>query len=171
MKPAPVLSKIACIAALATGTLVIDRRVVDIVEVGNVASEAAHGYAGNDVTMRFANGKPCRQARGWMRYALHTFDDTEVTVALTLVATDSVVHSYDVTVEDSVIATRTFTPQPNMPVSVVQITVPFAVTKGKTNIAVVVRAHGGTTPALRELRTIQDHNEVETLHRPLGVTR
>ena len=149
----------------------LDRRVVDIAEVGNVASEATHGYAGNDVIAGVANGKPYRQARGWMRYALTTFDDTEVTLALTFVATDSVSRSYEIAVEDSVIATRTFVAQPNTSTSVVQITVPFAVTKGKTNIAIIVRARGGATPALRELRTIQDHNEVEQSMSPSGVTR
>ncbi|MDQ6611018.1 MAG: hypothetical protein M3Y64_01185, partial [Gemmatimonadota bacterium] len=62
-------------------------------------------------------------------------------------------------VEDSVIATRTLTLHNKAPV-IVEVAVPFAITKGRTNIAVIVRAHGGTTPALGEVRTIQDHNEM-----------
>lgn len=45
------------------------------------------------------------------------------------------------------------------------------VTKGKTNIVVIIRARGGLTPALRELRTIQDHHEVELSLNPSGVFR
>jgi ATP adenylyltransferase/5',5'''-P-1,P-4-tetraphosphate phosphorylase II len=100
-----------------------------------------------------------------MRYALTTYDDTEVTVACTFVGNDSVPRSYDVVVEDSLIATRTFKSQTAVP-TVVEITVPFALTKGKTNIAVVIRARGGPTPALHKLRSIQDHNELDDVRLP-----
>ena len=147
-----------------------DRRVVDVAEAGDARSESTHGYAGHEASSGVAGGAPYRQARGWMRYALATFDDTEVTVACTFVAPDGVAEgaadesaagravngprAYDVVVEDSVVATRTV---------VVEIPVPFVLTKGKTNIAVVIRARGGPTPALRQIRTIQDHNEVDHL--------
>lgn len=137
----------------------LDRRVVDTVDAGDPESEATHGYAGHDAFTGVAGGKPFRQARGWMHYALTTFDDTEVTVAFTFVGTDSTSRGYDIVVEDSVIARRTFVPTTGAPV-VVELTVPFALTKGKANIAVVLRARGGPTPALQALRTIQDHNEV-----------
>jgi hypothetical protein len=37
--------------------------------------------------------------------------------------------------------------------------VPLELTKGHTNILVMLRATNGPTPALLELRSIQDHNE------------
>jgi hypothetical protein len=43
--------------------------------------------------------------------------------------------------------------------TVVALDVPFALTKGKASLAIVLRARGGVTPALLELRTVQDHNE------------
>ncbi len=147
-----------------------DRRVVDVAEAGNAGSEASHGYAGDNVTTGIAGGMSFRQAHGWMRYTLTTFDDTEVTVACTFVGDVNVSRSYDVVVEDSVIATRTVTAHAITP-TVVEIVVPFALTKGRTNIAVVIRARGGPTPALRELRTIQDHNEVDPLPTLFRVTR
>ncbi|MEP6766456.1 MAG: DUF6805 domain-containing protein [Gemmatimonadaceae bacterium] len=146
--------------ALAGASLHADRRVVDTVDAGNAVSEANHGYVGADDAIGLSGGKSYRQARGWMRYAMTTFDDTEVTVACTFLMTDSASHSYDLVVEDSVIATRTFAT--HAPAStVVEIAVPYVLTKGKTNIAVIFRARGGSTPALQQLRTVQNHNELE----------
>jgi hypothetical protein len=136
----------------------LDRRVVDGVEAGNAESEATHGYAGHEAVAGVVEGKPFRQASGWMRYALTTFDDTDVTVACTFVRTDSLPRRYDIVVEDSLIATRELTA--STPV-VIELTVPFSLTRGKTNIVVVVRARGGLTPALQSIRTVQDHNEVD----------
>jgi len=154
-----VAAVVACLLNMAATRL--DRRVVDVAEAGNPQSEATHGYAGHDAVAGVANGKPFRQARGWMRYALTTFDDTEVTVACTFAGTDSLPRSYDVVVEDSLLATRTLAPGTHMQV-VVEFSVPFAITKGKSNIAVTVRARGGLTPALQEIRTVQDHNEAHS---------
>ena len=137
-----------------------DRRIVDTAEAGNPTSEAEHGYAGDDVITGMQGGKSYRQTRGWMHYALKTFDDTPVTVACTFVSIDSLARRYDIVVEDSVIASRTFTPQTNA-ASIVEIAVPFSLTKGKANVAVVIRARGGHTPALHMIRTIQDHYEFQ----------
>ncbi len=134
-----------------------DRRVVDAVEAGADQSESTHGYAAHDDTSGTVNGHSFRQARGWIRYALTTFDDTDVTIACTFLGTTS--GNYDLVVEDSLIASKRFEPTNGEP-AVVEILVPFAVTKGKANIAVMLRARGGPTPRLHQLRTIQDHNEV-----------
>lgn len=138
-----------------------DRRVVDTVSAGDAESEADHGYAGHEDFTGVTNHKTFRQARGWMRYAMTTFDDTQVTIACTFVRTANTPLTYDVIVEDSLVATRTFTATSALPV-VVEIAVPLSVTKGRTNIAVFIRGRGGLTPALRELRTIQDHYEVSS---------
>ncbi len=134
-----------------------DRRVVDVVEAGQAHSEGEHGYAAYDDTSGTAHGQSFRQARGWIRYALTTFDDTEVTIACTFLGTAS--GNYDLVVEDSLIASKRVDATTGAP-TVVEILVPFAVTKGKASIAVMLRARGGLTPRLHELRTIQDHNEV-----------
>lgn len=134
-----------------------DRRVVDLVEVGVAVSEGDHGYAAHDDMAGTRNGRPYRQARGWIRYALTTFDDTEVTIACTFLG--SVSGSYDLVVEDSLVASKHFDAATDVPTEV-NFLVPFAVTKGKVSIAVVLRARSGVTPQLHQLRTIQDHNEV-----------
>jgi hypothetical protein len=139
--------------------------VVDLVAAGNALSEDEHGYAGHDDSTGSADGRAYRQARGWMRYAVTTFDDTEVTIACTFLSGAS--GSFDLIVEDSVIATKRVDVTTGAP-TVVELLVPFTVTKGKTSIAVMLRAHNGPTPRLHELRTIQDHNEVPL---PSGVFR
>ena len=157
-------------AAATARTVAPDRRVVDVAEVGNALSAAAHGYAGHDVIDGTTDGTPYRQTRGWMHFALKTFEDTDVTVTCTFVGLDTVSRGYDLVVEDSVIATRTLSLQSGVS-TVIETAVPFSLTKGKASIAVVIRARGGLTPPLRELRTIQDHQEVDfsqTLH---GVVR
>ena len=170
----PLLRRTAALAALLAACATVawanpfaarDRRVVDLVAAGNARSEAEHGYAGHDDTTGTIDGRAYRQARGWMRYAVTTFDDTEVTIACTFL--DSASGSFDLIVEDSVIATKHVDVTTGTPI-VVELLVPFAVTKGKTSIAVMLRAHRGPTPRLHELRTIQDHNEVPL---PSGVSR
>ena len=153
------LSIVALAASLlTTATARLDRRIVDTAEAGNPSSEAVHGYAGDDVRVGMSGGQSYRQARGWMHYALKTFEDTPVTVACTFVGTDNVARGYDIVVEDSVITSRTFTSQPNT-TAVAEIAVPFSLTKGKSYVAVIIRARGGETPALQMIRTIQDHYE------------
>jgi hypothetical protein len=153
-----------------TGTSSRDRRVVDVADAGDARSEAAHGFAAHDAISGAVDGKPYRQTRGWMHFAMTTFEDTEVTVSFTFVRIDTVSRRYDIVVEDSLLATRTFTPNVAA-TSAVDLIVPFSLTKGKTNIAVVIRARGGLTPALRQLRTIQDHYELDPSQNPTGVTR
>ena len=99
-----------------------------------------------------------------------TFEDTEVTVSLTFARIDTVTRQYDIVVEDSVLATRTLTP-PLAGQATVDVVVPFSLTKGKASIAVVIRARDGVTPALRQLRTIQDHYELDPSQNPTGATR
>ena len=172
--PPPLLRRAAALAALLAACAIAiaaspfrhhDRRVVDLVAAGSARSEAEHGYAGHDDTTGTIDGRAYRQARGWMRYAVTTFDDTEVTIACTFLSSAS--GSFDLIVEDSVVATKRVDVTTGAP-TVVELLVPFAVTKGKTSIAVMLRAHDGPTPRLHELRTIQDHNEVPL---PSGVFR
>lgn len=141
------------------GGPIADRRIVDSVMVGDARSEADHGYAAHDDSAGVSGGRAFRQARGYMRYALTTFDDTEVTIECTFLPGNAP-RAYDVVVEDSVVATRTLAAGSESTV-VVEVRVPFMLTKGRTNIAVVLRARGGPTPSLHQLRTVQDHYEVD----------
>lgn len=151
-----------------------DRRIVDTVIAGDAESEAAHGYAGHDDRAAVANDTAFREARGWMRYAMTTFDDTEVTIALAFGGGHADARQYDIVVEDSLVAMRTLAA--HAAASVVEIRVPFTVTKGRTNIAVTLRGRSGPTPALRMLRILQDHHEFAVTpyslsHHLLGVVR
>jgi len=132
-----------------------DRRVVDKITVGDVRSERDHAYAGADVTSGVAGDRAFRQASGWLRYALTVFDDTEVTVALTFLGSDAP-RAFDLIVENHLVSSYTFR---SGVAATVELRVPLELTKGHTNILVMLRATNGPTPALLELRTIQDHNE------------
>ncbi len=140
-----------------------DRRVVDVVDVGNAQSEAAHGYDAHNAIIGSSGGQSFRQTLGWLHYTMTTFDDTEVTIACTFVAAGGArageSQRFDLVVEDSVIATRTVTVS-GATSATVDVVVPLSLTKGKTRIVVIVRAREGITPALRQLRTIQDHYEL-----------
>ncbi len=146
--------------------LVADRRVVDVVDVGSALSEAAHGYDGSEAISGLIDGHSYRQTRGWMHFAMKTFDDTPVTIACTFLAGrgDASGRTFDIVVEDSVVATRVLTIDSVAPL-VVEISVPFSLTKGKTHIALFVRARGELTPPLHQVRTIQDHYEVHDKNR------
>jgi hypothetical protein len=155
-----VLSLALLLGAMATHTPLAtrDRRVVDTVHAGDARSEAAHGYWGVEATAGATDGVSHREAQGLMRYALTTFDDTEVTVSCTFAPVVGGPRRFELVVEDSVVATPELTAgaEPRT----LDVVVPQALTRGKTNIAVTLRARGGVTPALRELRTVQDHNEL-----------
>ena len=111
---------------------------VDVAHVGDAQSEFAHGFAAHDLVSGVIDGKAYRQTNGWMHFAMKTFEDTEVTVALSFVGIDTVSRPFDIVVEDSVLATRTVTAPLAQPAAV-DVLVPFPLTKGKTSITVVIR--------------------------------
>ena len=134
---------------------------MDVVKVGDAGSERDHDYAGEDVAAGLSGGQPFRQTRNWLRYTLKVYEDTEVTVAFTFVGSAGARVPFELVVEDKPVTTHVFT-SPSAAPAVAELRVPFALTKGKTNIMVMLRATSGATgptPALLELRTIQDHLE------------
>jgi len=132
-----------------------DRRVVDRVIVGDIRSERDHAYAGEQVTAGVAHDHAFRQTSGWMRYALTVFDDTEVTISCTFAGTDSP-ETVDIIVENQRVTSYTFRSAEQ---ATVEFRVPLELTRGRTNVQVMLRATNGPTPALLELRSVQDHNE------------
>ncbi|MBY0491342.1 MAG: hypothetical protein K2R93_15975 [Gemmatimonadaceae bacterium] len=162
---------LAVLVASSALRAVRDRRIVDTVHAGDARSEALHGYVGVEARADTAGGTAYREATGWVRYALTTFDDTEVTVSCTFAADPSAngARRFALVVEDSVIATPELAPAATP--RTVDVLVPQALTRGKTNIAISIYARGGVTPPLRELRTVQDHNEHDLRSYLLGAPR
>jgi hypothetical protein len=143
------------------------RRVVDVVKVGDPASEREHEYAGEDVTRGVEDGRVYRQPGGWLRYSLTVYEDTEVTLACTFLGSSGRRLTFDLLVDGQTILSPTFVSPSAAPVAV-DYTIPFRLTKGKTVISVTLRATGGPTPRLIELRTVQEHLEIETGARGQG---
>ena len=133
-----------------------DRRIVDRITAGDARSEQEHAYAGENATPGHLGVRTFREARGWMRYALTIFDDTEVTIACTFLGSGDAPRTFDLVVEGHVVASHTVRSADS---STINILVPLEITKGRTNILVMLRATIGPTPALLEMRSVQDHNE------------
>jgi hypothetical protein len=138
------------------------RRVVDVVRAGNAASEREHDYDGAGTTVEAIDGRTFRQARGWLSYSLAVFEDTEVTLECAFRGSEGQRLAFDLLVEGRKIVTHTFVSPSPAPVKVA-FRIPFDVTKGLTSIHVMLKAAGGLTPGLLELRTVQEH-----LERPAG---
>ncbi len=114
-----------------------DRRIVDRIVIGDARSEQQHA---------------CAKTAAWMRCALTTFDDTEVTIAATVAGSDEP-QTFELVVENRTITMYTFNSRDS---ATVELRVPLDVTAGRTNIQVLLR---GPARSLLLLRTIQDHNE------------
>ena len=149
---------LACLSTTMDTAARHDRRVVDRIIIGDTGSEQEHAYAGDDVTEGVAAGRVFRQTRGWLRYSLTVFDDTEVTVVCTFVGNGDTPQPFDLMVENHPIASYTLR-SGSSALATVEFRVPIEITRGRTNILVMLRATNGPTPALVELRTVQDHNE------------
>ena len=60
----PLVIALCAFAFTAANPAAPDRRVVDVVEVGDARSESAHGFAGHDVIRGTIDGRSYRQTRG-----------------------------------------------------------------------------------------------------------
>jgi hypothetical protein len=146
------------VVLLASSVPAQGRRVVDVVTVGDAASEREHEYAAQEVVEGRVEGRTFRQARGWMRYSLAIYEDTEVTLACTFRGSEGRPLTFDLVVEGRKITPTAFA-SPGAAPATAAYTIPFAITKGKTVISVTLAARGGPTPGLIELRTVQEHLE------------
>ncbi len=161
------LSVGASLAPALTPVTTPDRRTVDTVIAGDAESEQMHGYTGHDDWTGIQRDRPFRQAAGWMRYAMTTFDDTEVTIACVFTGDRDATRHFDLIVEDSIIVRATLPPSDSA-TRTLEFRVPFEITSGRANIAVALRGREGPTPALRSLNILQDHHELMTATRRSG---
>ena len=137
------------------------RRVVDRVTVGDSGSEEAHEYAGSGVIEGITDGRSYRQARGWLRYSLSVYEDSEVTLGCTFRGSEGRRLTFEVLVDGVTAGSHSFQSASAAPASA-EYRMPQAVTAGKTVISVTIRAVDGPTPGLIELRAVQEHLELPT---------
>jgi hypothetical protein len=147
-----------CAASVAAAPAGQGRRVVDVVESGDARSERDHEAAGEGITEGTAAGRAFRQATGWLRYTLRTYDDTEVTVACLCRGTEGRRETFDLLVDGQAAGTHTLESPSAEPV-LKEWRVPERLTAGKAKISVTLRGVGGPTPGVIELRTVQEHLE------------
>jgi hypothetical protein len=134
------------------------RRIVDVMQSGDATSERDHDAEGDGVTEGTVAGRAFRQAAGWLRYTLRTFDDTEVTVACLCRGTEGRRVSFELLIDGQAAGTHTFESPSADPV-LKQWRVPEKLTLGKTKVSVTLRGVNGPTPGVIELRTVQEHLE------------
>ena len=135
------------------------RRVVDVVTVGGAQSEREHEFSGERVSTGSAEGRAYREALGWQRYVLTVYEDSDVTLVCTFRGTNGDPRRYVLEVEGTAVPVSPFLSASLAPVDV-EVRVPAALSRRRTAIAVTIRAVDGPTPALIQLRTVQEHLEV-----------
>jgi hypothetical protein len=135
------------------------RRVVDVVTMGDARSEREHEYAGERETEGVIDGRIFRQAAGWLRVSLTVYDDSEVTLVATFRGSAGAPSAFELLVEGRPVKAPAFV-SPSATPARVEYRVPMELTKGKTRISVTLRAVGGPTPGLIELRSVQEHLEL-----------
>ncbi|HEY3383642.1 MAG TPA: DUF6805 domain-containing protein [Vicinamibacterales bacterium] len=141
------------------GSLAQGLRVVDAVDVGSPASEQAHHYRGVAAFEGRYGSRNWRASREWFEYTVRVYDDTPVT--LVCVWADPVLDrpTFDIMVEDATLEADASRRAGSEPCSTT-VSVPDALTRGRTAITVRFRARAGkTTPGLVELRVVQEHLE------------
>ena len=134
------------------------RRVVDVVQAGDEKSAHDHDAEGEGVTEGTVAGRSFRQAAGWLRYTLRTFDDTAVTVACLCRGTEGRRVTFELLIDGQAAGTHTLESPSTVPV-LKEYRVPERLTRGKTKVSVTLRGVGGPTPGVLELRTVQEHLE------------
>jgi hypothetical protein len=156
-----IVALVVCCVAMTAGVIAATtqgRRVVDVVTAGDARSEREHDYAGEHVIEGIVDGKRFRQARGWLRYSLTTYDDTEVTVRCTFRGSEGQRLAFELLVEGRPVLTHTFVSPSDAPATM-EFPIPMKVTRNKTIISVMIRAVNGLTPGLITLQTVQEHLE------------
>ena len=146
----------ACPASAVAGQA---RRVVDLVTVGAASSERDHEFSGAGVSTGVADGRTYREALGWQRYVLTVYEDSDVTLVCTFRGSNGPARPYVLEVEGTAVPVKPFTSATLAPVDV-EIHVPAALSRRRTTIAVTIRAVDGPTPAVIQLKTVQEHLEV-----------
>ena len=123
------------------------RRVVDLVTVGDRSNEWAHQYAGDEATEGVIDGKSFRQARGWLRYSLSVYQDSEVTLGCTFRGSEGRSLVFDLLVEGRKVLTHTLVTPSAAPTNL-EFRLPRSFTRNLTAISVMLRGVNGPTPGL-----------------------
>lgn len=143
----------------AAGSVVGQSRwVVDLVRSGDATSERDHEAAGEGISEGMVAGRAFRQASGWLRYTLRTFDDTEVSVACLCGGTEGRRLRFEIDIDGQSAGAHTLESPAAEPV-MKEYRIPDRLTHGKSKITVTLRGIGGPTPRVIELRTVQEHLE------------
>ena len=133
----------------ANSNAMAEARVVDQVNIGDPASEAAHSLVATNSNTGNYNGLDWRDANenlssaGSFAYTMAVLSNVSMNVACTYWGSDSGGRVFDILVNGSLIATQTLTN--NVPGQFFNVEYPLApaLTAGKTNVTILFKAHTG----------------------------
>jgi len=138
-------------------------RTVDLVDVSDPQSEAAHGYAGRAVAVGRWRDRAWRATRDSFSYEVRIFDDSPVSLECTFVPADGE-PAVDVLLDGRVLPRPSWTPAGDLARAgdrgVVRLHAPAEWTVGRTAATTTFRARNGAwTPGLLAVRVVQEHLE------------
>jgi len=123
-----------------------EARIVDRVLANDKASESAHNLKGEKTASGPHRGKGWRHAPdGWFSWDLKVLPDAPMTLICTYWGSDVPPRTFDVLVDDKVIATQSLDRNKPGEYFEVEYKIPADLTRGKAKVTVKFRAHKGNT--------------------------
>ena len=125
------------------------------VVVDDAQSEAAHGYAGENATDGYFEGRRTREARGgWFSYQLKVAPDRPTTLVCAYRGSEGRRRAFDILVDGERVAAESLEYHPTERLDR-EYAVPEALTRGKARVTVRFQAQPQTTAgAVIEVRTV-----------------
>jgi hypothetical protein len=124
-----------------------DARNVDLVQIGDPASESAHSLTSSNSNSGPFSGRYWRDAGngGWFSYLLATLPDEPMTLNVTYWGSDNGARVFDILVNGQVIATQSLTNSLPGQFFDVQYPIPANLTSNQTQVTVRFQGHPGDT--------------------------
>lgn len=121
-----------------------EARTVDRVAPGNTAQEKAHNLEGENTADGAFSGRHWRHAAdGWWSWDMNVLGDAPMTLCCTYWGSDIGKRTFDIVVDDNVIATQTLNMDKPGEFFDVEYPLPEEATRGKESVTVKFRAHEG----------------------------
>lgn len=120
-------------------------RTLDQVEIGDAKSEQAHALQGEKIGSGHAFNRQWRHATdgGWFGYTLKTTPDAPLTLLCTYWGSDTGLRTFDVLVDEEIVATQTLNNNAPDQFFDVEYDIPLHLTRGKTQLTVKFQAKPG----------------------------
>jgi hypothetical protein len=123
----------------------LNRRTLDVVQIGDQASESAHGLAGDNTQTGTHHERRWRHARGWFRYEVKVDANRPTQLLCTWWGSDAGGREFDIVVDGRVVATEQLENSPPGEFFDRTYDLPTDLTRGKSRVEVKFQARPGQT--------------------------